>query len=544
MSGIDSKAAPDRDRQDESSMRARSDQFSRALFGLLLVLGALVYRDLLFWDTSDPRLHEPWWFLFRISETAPQLLFVLAVPLFYRRRKRIARALRGEAAPRFALPFLALGMALFLWGHYANALDLALASLLAVTLGSALLLSGQCLARELMLPLLFLAFAIPLPAVLTNQLIYPLQLINAAHTGWLLNAIGIAAVQEESMLYLAGHSVQVIETCSGLRSAFVLTTLAVGWLCFFPARRLPAALLIVSAPAIAYLVNILRILGLVLNPSSDLASLHSLQGAGIFLLGVLILYGVDSLLRRIPGGSEARIGEPETAPPLHAAWDRHGYATALAVVLAAMLGVSLWGPRWSPPEPTGRPSVKLPRAIDGWRVSRSLKPDYHFLGSVAFRSRWHREYERGGETVSVFIGYDDRLDRSRSLISPKNAVPGADWNIEERTLIQLAPSGLGAESVLARSGTTRTLNFHWYQGIAPLALEVLRACLATDQSSLRRPDGAWVVRLSTNVRQTRDGKKRAEARLRGFAELLAPRVEKFLIQKRAPRPDGPGRSGS
>ncbi len=410
---------------------------------------------------------SPEWFLFRVSETAPQILFVLAVPLFYRRRKRIARALRGEPSPRLALPFLALGVALFLWGQYTGALDLVLASLLAVTLGSALLLSGRRLARELMLPLLFLAFAIPLPAVLTNQLIYPLQLITAVHTAWLLNAIGITAVPEGVMLHLASHSVQVVESCSGLRSIFVLTTLAVGWLCFFPTRRLAAALLILSAPAIAYFVNILRILGLVLNPSSDLASIHSVQGLGVFLLGLLILYGVDSLLQRVLGGSEARIGEPETALPPNAAWERHGCAIALALLLAGMLGVSLWGPRWNPPDPPQRPSIDLPQEIDGWKVVRRLKPEPYFLGSVAFRSHWHGEYERGSERVSVFIGYDDRLDRNRSLLSPKNAVPGAGWHVEERTPIQLAPSGLGAESVSARSGKTRTLSFHWYEGTDP-----------------------------------------------------------------------------
>ena len=506
----------------------------KVIVGLLLVLGALAYRDLLFWDPSGPGLPGTAQFFFRISDTAPQILFLLAIPLFYRRRKRITRALGGEAAPLLALPFLALGVILFLWGHHAGALDLVLASLLAVTLGSALLLSGRRLARELMLPLLFLGFAIPLPGVITNQLVYPLQLSTAVHTGWLLNAIGITAVQEGNVLHLAGDPFQVIETCSGLRSIFMLTTLAVGWLCFFPTRRLPAVLLLLSAPAIAYFVNTLRILSLILEPDSDLASTHSVQGVGFFLLGLLIFYWVDKLLQRIPGGSEAQIGEPENAPPLRAAWDRRGHAIALALLLAAMLGASAWGLRWDPSDPPRRPSIDLPEEIDGWKLARKLKPDRFFLGSVAFGSRWYGEYEREDETVSVFIGYDDRLNRSRSLLSPKNAVPGSGWHVDERTLIQRAPSGPLAESVTARSGATQTLSFLWYTGTDPLALEILRACLATDQSSLRRPGGAWVFRLSTDVAWTSDGKEKAEARLRGFAELLESRVVRSLTEKTTP----------
>ena len=40
----------------------------------------------------------------------------------------------------------------------------------------------------------------------------------------------------------------------------------------------------------------------------------------------------------------------------------------------------------------------------------------------------------------------------------------------------------------------------------------------------RRPGGAWVVRLSTDAAPTREEKEAAEARLRGFAELLGPRI--------------------
>jgi len=518
-------------------------RFSRALIGLLLVLGALAYRHLLFWDPSTPGLPGTGRFFFRVSETAPQILFLLAVPLFYRRRRRIADALRGEPAPLLALPFLVLGVALFLWGHHAGALDLVLASLLVVTLGSALLLSGRRLAGELMLPLLFLAFAIPLPGVITNQLIYPLQISTAIHTGWLLNAIGVTAVRVGNVLHLADGPFRIIETCSGLRSIVVLMTLAVGWLCFFHTRRLPAVLLIVSAPLIAYFVNILRIMILVLNPGSDLASTHSVQGVGIFLLGLLIFYWFDKLLLRIQGGSEAQVGEPGNARPLPGTWNQYGHAIVLALMLASMLGASAWIRQWNPPASPRRPSIDMPSSIDGWKVARKLEPDRPFLGSVAFRSHWYGEYERGGETVSVFVGYDDHLDRGRSLLSPKNAVPGFDWQVEERTPIRLAPHGRLAESVTARSGAARTLSFHWYEGTDPLALEILRACLATDQSTLRRPGGAWVIRLTTDVAQTRDGLERAEARLRGFAELLGSRVVGSPTAK-TPRPDGPGRPGS
>ena len=270
-----------------------------------------------------------------------------------------------------------------MWGHHAGALDLVLASLLAVTLGSALLLSGRRLARELMLPLLFLAFAIPLPGVITNQLIYPLQISTAIHTGWLLNTIGVMTVRMGNMLHLADSPFQIIESCSGLRSIFVLTTLAVGWLCFFPTRRLSALLLMLSAPLIAYFVNTLRVLSLILNPDSELASTHSVQGVGLFLLGLVIFYSVDKLLLRITGGEEGsgrRSGRTALSP--RPPGNRHGHAVALALMLATMLGVSALRPSVESARPASAARASTcPKRIDGWKSwLGNSKPDRLFLG--------------------------------------------------------------------------------------------------------------------------------------------------------------------
>jgi EpsI family protein len=208
----------------------------------------------------------------------------------------------------------------------------------------------------------------------------------------------------------------------------------------------------------------------------------------------------------------------------------------LAILLGTMLGASIWMPRWSPSEPREIPKIDLPDRIGDWESIEDLKLDSRFLGSVRFRAKRYRRYRRGDETVSVFVGYDDRLRRSRSVLTPKNAVPGAGWHVEERAPIELAPIGLRAESVSARSGSSRILSFHWYEGTDRLALEILRTWLATDQSSLRRPGGAWLVRLSTGLEATREGRRRAEARLRNLGELLGGRRSPLVHRRPGGRP--------
>jgi EpsI family protein len=503
----------------------RPRRFIGSVIALALLAG-LVYRQLLFWDPSKPGLPDAEWLFFSIGDTAPQLVFAIAAFLLYRRRRRLAAALGGEGSPVAALPLLGTGFALFLWAHHVDAPDLLLVSLILFSLGSALLLSGAGLARAIALPLLFLAFAIPIPGVLTNQIVFPLQLWNAELSAQLLNFAGIPVVQEGDMLSFADRNLEIIETCSGFRSILMLAMLAVGLVCYFPAGRMHLTLLVASALVIACLVNLARILAMALFPESEESETHALQGAVLFLLGSAAVCVVDMVLRRREGGgaTPASVADPEAATPLRRQPGKIEHLMALAVLLGLMLGASIWLPRWTPPASPEFARIPLPRKIGDWEWIESLKPGWRYLGSVRFRKSLYRRYQRGDETVSIFVGYDDRLDRSRSLLSPKNALPGAGWQVEERASIQLTPGGLRAESVSARSGPSRILSHHWYEGTDRLVLEILRAWLATDQSPLRRPGGAWTVRLSTDAAPTREEKEAAEARLRGFAELLGPRI--------------------
>jgi EpsI family protein len=200
---------------------------------------------------------------------------------------------------------------------------------------------------------------------------------------------------------------------------------------------------------------------------------------------------------------------------------------ALAVLLGLMLGASIWMPRWSPPESRELAQVDLPEKIGGWEAIETLTPDWRYLGSVRLQRQNYRRYQRGGETVSAFVGYDDRLRRSQSLISPKHVFPGRGWVAEERRLVELGPDGFPGVVVAARSQASRRLSYHWYQRIDGLGTEVLRAWLATDRSFARRPTGALMFRLSTEVSSTRGGRSRAEARLSELAELLLASYSDF-----------------
>ncbi len=515
-------------------MRPTQAGIRRGLLGTCLLLALLAYRRPLLWDPSSHLLSRADGWLWLPFDTSPQVVFLFAAALLYLRRKRLADAM-GEPGPLWmALPLFTAGVALFLWGHYADATDLVLASFLPVALGAALLLFGGRFARTLALPVLFLGFAIPAPGVLANQVVFPLQLSTAAHTEWWLNALGVPAVLEGDVLYLADQTFEVIETCSGVRSIEVLTMLAVAWVGAFPITRWHGLLLVACALPIAYLANLVRVLSLIWNPQSDLAAMHTLQGVSVFLGGLALLVAVDSLLRRTLYRKVPRVEPtPRIRTPQYGKeqFGEEGWPRVRLIGLAALLGTlfsaSLWAPRWQPPKAEPRPSLELPVDLTGWSRSQPLPIDPAFLWTVRFSQHefWHYVKER--EAVDIFVAYDDRLDRRRSALSPKNAFPSRGWLVEEEQVLELEPDGFRVRSIQARSGGTRKLSYLAVRGTDTIEGEILRAWMATDQSFLRRPGGMWVLRLSTEVKPYSDGVLRARRRLRQVLKLVRLQLPAF-----------------
>jgi EpsI family protein len=495
-----------------------SPRAQRTLGVASLVVAALAYRELVFWDPASILLPPVQAWLVLPTGTSPRLILVLVAALLIRRRERLRAAMRDRGSPGLAILPLGVGFASFVWGQHTGAGDLILVSFAGVSLGAGLLCFGVRFARALLLPLVVLLFAIPLPAVLANQAFYFLQVWIARHATALLSLLGFSLFREGNVIYGSDGVTMVIDSCSGLRFIEILTLIAIVYVAWFPARRARGVLLVALAPAIAYAFNLVRACLLVLNPTSELSELHTLQGLLVFPGAVLCLVLADRLLRHLLP-TVGRRGETAPAQEPRGTTRSGGAsgALALAILLVILLGVSVWMPRWNPPEKERPVSIGLPLEIEGWRQGRRLALDQLFLATLQFSTYTHRLFLRDDERVSVFVGQDDRTLRDRSLISPKNAFPSGGWEVEEWSSVRLDPCGARVERVLARSGTRRLLSYHWYEGADGLALETLRAALSLDRSRFARREPARVVRVATEFRPEPAALARAEARLPGLA---------------------------
>jgi exosortase len=462
------------------------------------------------------------WF-FEASDSSPQVVFGIVAALLFRRRGQLREALGGAASPVSGTLCLAAGVAFQLWAQWVDAPDLMLVSLGLVVLGMGLIFGGRPLARLLAAPLGLLVFAIPIPGALHNFIVYPLQHASAGFAEVALRALGFDVGLQGDILLLGGKKFEVIETCSGLRSIQTLTLLAAAWAVFFRCSARHTAWLLAASPVIAYLTNGIRVMVLVIDARPEIRESHTAQGILMFLVGTVALSLVDRALLRLLGpDAKAR----PTAEAHHAArvgdWRGSGVvAAALLVMAAAALGL----PGLRPPVPALEPPPELPRQLAGWNV-REVPEAGYFLGSVHYTQRSNLVFERDNQSIVAFLGWNDRQLRVRSHLSDKNAVLGWGWLIEQRDPVQIEPSNVGMERVVARRYAERAVTLHAYRGTASVFVETLREAFALDRpgSPFARPGRAGLLRLSTLVEPGPDGVREAEEELGAFLAELAPTI--------------------
>lgn len=495
-----------------------------------LALAAFAYRGLLtFGSQADlSRELEEWFFI--PTETSPLVVVLLAGWLVYRRGERLASLAASPPDWLLGVPLLALGAAVYAWATKTVAPDLLAVSLMFTSLGVAGLHFGRGGLRIVALPALLLLFAVPMPAPLLAEVLYHFQLWTAESAGWLLYALGQSAYVSGDQVLLADGHFQVIEGCSGLRSVQTLTMVSVLLIELFGRRGWHAVAIVGLAPGIAFALNGLRVLALILNPQSEVVAIHNLQGVAILLLGLAILYGIDGFLQRyeMPADEDAapdRAGD--AGPP-----DR-GRSAAGAGTLALMGALSLALDPWQVPEAQRVASSDVALEL-GARRAEPVETDFSFLGTIGYRTLVDRSYQGGGGDVGLFLLVGDLGQRFRSPISPKTVAPGSGWIVEEQGPLERAGAGSARWAIL-RSGTHRVLVHHWYEGTEGLGDEIVRGLTALDATPWHRGRDVLAVRLATEISgATRGAIDAARARMAAFEQDLAPelvRIRELLDRK-------------
>lgn len=168
-------------------------------------------------------------------------------------------------------------------------------SMITVLFGILLFMAGKPITKKMSLPILYLIFMIPIPAILWNKVAFPLKLFASFLAAKIINSLGITILRRGNILYLANMTLEVVDACSGLRSLTSLLALSAAFAFFTSHSKFKKWLLFLSAVPIAILTNIIRLTltaGFASKYGEKVAEgfLHGFSGMMVFILGLLLLY--------------------------------------------------------------------------------------------------------------------------------------------------------------------------------------------------------------------------------------------------------------
>jgi exosortase len=296
-------AAMPPERPNDSFLTRRPVTAALPLIGLLISF-AVLYRNVIAklvydWGHDDNYSHG-------------FLIVPIALYFAWERRQRLLDAARQPSA--FGLIVL-LGSVLTLFAGILGAeLFLTRVSIVGVVAGTVLYVLGWRHLRILAVPIAFLLLMIPIPAIIFNQVAFPLQLVASRFGETTLNLWGIPVLREGNVIILANTTLEVAEACSGIRSLVSLLTLGIVYGYFTDPRGWVRVTVTLATVPIAIVANGLRVAGTGVAAhyyGGQVATgfLHTFSGWAVFLLAFTFLIAVMRAVQTL-----APLRAPSLAP--------------------------------------------------------------------------------------------------------------------------------------------------------------------------------------------------------------------------------------
>jgi len=243
------------------------------------------------------------------------LIVPIALYFVWERRARLAAA---RIRPHwFGLVVVIGSLGLLVAGTLGAELFVSRVSIIFLIAGAVLFAAGFETLRILSLPIAFLLLMVPPPAIIFNQIAFPLQLLASRFGEATLQAFSIPVLREGNVITLANTTLEVAEACSGIRSLVSLLTLGIVYGYF--ADRRPAVRLVIalSTVPIAIVANGIRVAGTGIaahyyGAQAAEGFFHSFSGWIVFVAAFALLYLLTTvMIRLLPSrGDSPAAGSP------------------------------------------------------------------------------------------------------------------------------------------------------------------------------------------------------------------------------------------
>jgi exosortase len=227
------------------------------------------------------------------------LVPLLSAYLIWQRRDKLAAVVRKPSNLGLLVVLFALGL-LFL-GSLGAELFLTRISIIFMICGLIIYFSGWALLRALAFPLAFLLFAIPIPVLIYNEIVFPLQFIASRFATSVLETLNLFPIMREgNVLIMPGMRLEVVEACSGIRSLMSLLALAAGYGYLAEKSIVVRWFLILAMVPLAIISNGTRVMitALMTNyigPQAAEGFMHEFSGWVIFVVATVLFLALHSL---------------------------------------------------------------------------------------------------------------------------------------------------------------------------------------------------------------------------------------------------------
>jgi exosortase len=186
-------------------------------------------------------------------------------------------------------------------------------------MGGILFVLGWKYLKRLAFPLAVLLLMIPIPAIVFNQIVFPMQLLASRVGESALSVAGIPVLREGNVIILSNTTLEVAEACSGIRSLVSLLTLGIVYGYFVDTRTFVRTIIALSAVPVAIVANGFRVAGTgfaahFYGAEAAQGFFHEFSGWIVFVVALLLLFGVVRLLQWVLPPD--RITPPSSLRPL------------------------------------------------------------------------------------------------------------------------------------------------------------------------------------------------------------------------------------
>ena len=411
---------------------------------------------------------------------------------------------------------------------------------------------GVRLLKCLVVPLLLLVLAIPIPAIIFNKIAFPLQMMATQVAVWGVRLFDIPIVRQGNVIEILPKGamqivqMEVVEACSGIRSLMTLVTLALVYAYFTSVRGIqsisgvqdvndetletlqtlqtpqtpgtPATLrtliLILSAIPIAVLTNGFRVTATVLaayNYGRETADgfLHTISGWLVYVVPLGLLFLVGTILNLFKSSKSASVQSPKSKvqsleiPNPKSKIQNPAFTVIIVFLICGGVIVNFFEYRGEVPVARQKLS-EFPVQIGDWK---KFGADTKFGAEVESILRADdyvmRDYGLpNGQSINLYIGYYGSQKSGATYHSPLNCLPGAGWQMSAPALTEIKMADgktFIANRYIVQNDKYRALMIYWYQGRGrSVANEYVdKALTIYDSILLRRSDGAMIRVMTT-----------------------------------------------